>query len=77
MTDTQEKPLTEIGVLKRDCADEDWKTAIARNKRTLKKGERVKVLDSFFNLYGTFLRVEAEDGTSISIRPYDIEKQQG
>lgn len=43
---------------KRPVADEDWKTAIAKNKPIIPKGETVEFVEEVQNLYGDFVMVK-------------------
>jgi uncharacterized protein YgiM (DUF1202 family) len=56
-----------------DAMSEDWKTAIAHNQRSLKKGEEVEILETVRNFYGTFHHVKAEDGETFYIKPKSID----
>ena len=53
-----------------DVNHEDWKTVMARPDLypVIKKGERVKFLGRFINMYGEFARVEY-DGRRYDLNP--------
>lgn len=54
----------------RNCTDEDWKTAVARNKPFIPGGTNLTVSDVVQNLFGRFLQVEYS-GMKYSIRSDD------
>lgn len=63
-----------MAIIKRETQDEDWKTAIAQNKKPIPEGAEVKVIEKIENLYGSFYVVEYE-GTRYNVKPKDIDLQ--
>ncbi len=60
-------------ITKRTVYDEDWKTAIAKNKKPIPKGEIVNVVGNLQNLYGDFVIV-MYDGVRYSVKERDLQE---
>lgn len=69
----QNEQRERVAVAKRELQDEDWKTAIVRNKEPIPAGAEVEIIGTLQNMYGDFLKVKYND-TSYTVKPEDIEQ---
>ena len=62
-----------VAVTKKELQDEDWKTAIARNKEPIPAGAEVEIIGTLQNMYGDFLKVKYNNN-SYTIKPEDVKR---
>ena len=67
--------LGDILIALETVVDEDWKTAVAKQKESIPKGAEVKYAGSFSNYYGNWWQVKY-NGCLYYVNPEDFKKKE-
>lgn len=60
-------------IAKKELADEDWKTQLAKGYKNIPQGAECKFIKSIRNFYGNYVLVEY-DNYRYYVKPCDLEK---
>ena len=60
-------------IAKKELADEDWKTQLAKGYKNIPKGAECKFIKSIRNFYGNYILVEYDNHTYY-VNPWDLKE---